>query len=726
MQKVYTLMVTALCALVMTSPLLKAQALINARPLKLFSSGTPINSITLQGPTTYSSVYTLTMPAAAPALHQLLISDGSGVLSWGLISNANISGSAAIDYSKLNLTNNISTADIMNAAITLPKISSSGATTGQVISYDGSNIVWANAGGGAPSGPAGGDLSGSYPNPTIAAGVIVDADVSLTAAISYSKLNVVNSIQNGDIIANAITTSKVANGTVTTPKLADSAVSGLKIVTSAVNTAHIADGAVTDAKVANGIAYSKLSGAPTSLPPSGAAGGDLTGTYPNPVIAANAVTSAKIADGTISNADVSATAAIAYSKLNLSGSVQGSDIASGTFTTTNAHHAIANNDNTARELRLLEPSGSGANYTAFKAQAQAATVTYTLPAADGTSGDVLSTNGSGTLSWTTPSGGGGGGSDPYGDGSAGALTISSATNWNSSPPSNLNLQFTDLTVNANLTVPSGTVIRCTGNFTLASGITITVLPAPGYANSGAMENQAYGGRNGNGQSGRFGGMGAASDLDALHALRNNKGGGSGGVSGYNGSELVYGSRGGGRLTIMCQGNISISGTVNANGEGTANPNPGASPNTGGSGVVGCGGGAGGVVVLAGKGTVSIGGAINANGGNGANGINYGGSGDAGGGGGGGGLVFVLAPAANSVTTSGVSVSGGSAGTTGTGSTQDNFGLGGGACGGNGGDGGTRSSVAGTTPPDYSISPSAGGTGRVVKVQVAKPENLIKY
>lgn len=63
----------------------------------------------------------------------------------------------------------------------------------------------------------------------------------------------------------------------------------------------------------------------------------------------------------------------------------------------------------AAELRFLEPSGSGTNYTALKAQAQAANVTYTLPAADGSNGQVLATNGSGLLSWAAGGTGGGGG-----------------------------------------------------------------------------------------------------------------------------------------------------------------------------------------------------------------------------------------------------------------------------------------------------------------------------
>lgn len=55
-------------------------------------------------------------------------------------------------------------------------------------------------------------------------------------------------------------------------------------------------------------------------------------------------------------------------------------------------------------LRFADSDSS--NWVAFQAPATiASNVTWTLPSADGTSSQVLQTNGSGTLSWATPSGG---------------------------------------------------------------------------------------------------------------------------------------------------------------------------------------------------------------------------------------------------------------------------------------------------------------------------------
>jgi hypothetical protein len=59
-----------------------------------------------------------------------------------------------------------------------------------------------------------------------------------------------------------------------------------------------------------------------------------------------------------------------------------------------------------KEVRFRETTANGTNYVALKAPASVASdLTFTLPATDGTNGQVLSTNGSGVLSFTTPSAG---------------------------------------------------------------------------------------------------------------------------------------------------------------------------------------------------------------------------------------------------------------------------------------------------------------------------------
>jgi hypothetical protein len=59
-----------------------------------------------------------------------------------------------------------------------------------------------------------------------------------------------------------------------------------------------------------------------------------------------------------------------------------------------------------KEIRFRETTANGTNYVSLKAPASlSADLTFTLPTADGTNGQVLTTNGSGVLSFATPASG---------------------------------------------------------------------------------------------------------------------------------------------------------------------------------------------------------------------------------------------------------------------------------------------------------------------------------
>lgn len=159
--------------------------------------------------------------------------------------------------------------------------------------------------------PAGGDFSGTYPNPSLASN-----------AVTSSKI-VDNTIDNSDIADNSLDATSLATGSVRSDELlddtiddadvADNALDASSLATGAVASDEILDASITADDIAPGVISGGGSCSNACVNTASIADGAVTG----PKIADGAVTAPKIADGAVSGTKIA------------DGSIGGPDIATG-------------------------------------------------------------------------------------------------------------------------------------------------------------------------------------------------------------------------------------------------------------------------------------------------------------------------------------------------------------------------------------------------------------
>jgi hypothetical protein len=212
-------------------------------------------------------------------------------------------------------------------------------------------------------------------------GVAVVTDLRVTGA----------SVTSENVGTAVITTATVTNLTATGASVASANagvanVTDLRAVSASVTSANLGTAVITNGTVTNLIATSASVASVNA-----AVALVTTGTVTNLTSTAASIASANLGTAVITT--LTATGA----------SVASANVGVAATTTLTAVQASIGSANlsTARFL------GATSGYVGIQAATNAGSTTYTLPSADGSSGQVLSTNGTGTLSWTTAGGGGG-------------------------------------------------------------------------------------------------------------------------------------------------------------------------------------------------------------------------------------------------------------------------------------------------------------------------------
>ena len=217
------------------------------------------------------------------------------------------------------------------------------------------------------------------------AGGTIAGNVAITGTLSATGLITASGGVAGNLTGN-VTGNVTGNASTATALATARTINGVSFDGTANITVTAAAGTLTGSTLASGVTASSLTSVGTlanltvTNPITGSVTGSSGSTTGN-AATATALQTARTINGTSFNgtADITVTAA--------AGTLTGSTLASG---------VTASSLTSVGTLSSLAVSGT----TALNGQ------TYTWPSGGGTNGQVLSTNGSGTLSWTTVSGGG--------------------------------------------------------------------------------------------------------------------------------------------------------------------------------------------------------------------------------------------------------------------------------------------------------------------------------